>query len=80
MAKTLNRHDWKWNSLNGMLLRIGYSVIWERMTDQDQCRYAIRKGVGNIPLGKELLGIYNDEAEAEAMCKLLLSQAKYEED
>jgi hypothetical protein len=75
MAKTLDRHDWKWNSINGMLLRLGYSVIWERMIDQDQCRYAIRKGPG-----RELLGIYHNEAEAEAMCKLLLSQAKYEEE
>jgi hypothetical protein len=77
MAIPLDRHDWKWYSLNGMLLRIGYSVIWERMIDQDQCRYAIRKGKY---AGMELLGIYHNEAEAEAMCNLLLSQAKYEEE
>ena len=77
MAKTMvNKHEWKWGGINMQLHRIGYSVIWERMIDQDQCRYAIRKGKY---ASKELLGIYNDEAEAEAMCKLLLSQAKYEE-
>lgn len=70
-------HERKWHRLNRMLLTLGYSVIWERMIDQDQFRYAIRKGV---VAGKELLGIYNNEAEAEAMCNLLLSQAKYEEE
>ena len=72
-----SEHDRKWNHINWMLLGIGYSVIWERMFDREQCRYAIRKG---DLVRKELLGIYDNEAEAEAMCNLLLSQAKYEEE
>lgn len=71
----LSQHNWKWRSINGLLHRIGYSVIWEQDFITQECRYAIRKG---LYAGRELLGIYNDEAKAEAMCNLLLSQAKYE--
>jgi hypothetical protein len=73
-------HNFKWDDMNTTLQKIGYSVDWTIVPDRKGCKYRIVKH-GN-PLRykpREVLGIFDNEEEAHAMCKLLISNAKYEE-
>jgi hypothetical protein len=73
-------HNFKWDGINMALLRLGYSVDWTRVPDREGCKYRIVKHGNPIHYkSREVLGIFDNEEEAHAMCKLLISNAKYEE-
>ena len=71
-----DKHAFKWQGINYALHMCGYRAAWQHDHMTEQYKYAIFKQVG--PKKDELLGVYNSEDEAEAMCRLLISQSKYE--
>lgn len=72
-------HNLKWDAINMALQRLGYSVDWTRVTNVEGCKYRIVKQNKTFDAPREVLGIFDNEEEAHAMCKLLISNAKYEE-
>jgi hypothetical protein len=73
------RHNLKWDVMNMTLQRLGYSVDWTRVPYVEGCKYRIVKQNKTFDTPREVLGIFDNEEEAYAMCKLLISNAKYEE-
>lgn len=68
-------HEMRWRYNNQDLSRIGFWVVWQRDFVTDQHQYAI-----GLKGERQPMGIYNDEDTAQAMVKMLLSNAKHEED
>ena len=68
-------HEMRWRYFNKDLNNIGFWVQWRRDFVADQHQYAI-----GLKGERQPMGIYNDEETAQAMVKMLLSNAKHEED
>ena len=68
--KNTHEHEVKWMTINRKLSLIGFWVKWEFSPYQLAHRYAIGKEWEKKPMG-----IYEDEATAQAMVKMILSNA-----
>lgn len=66
-------HEITWRNNNLQLQEIGFWVMWQRDFVTDQHKYAI-----GLKGEAKPMGIYTGEEEAQAMVKLLLSNAKHE--
>jgi hypothetical protein len=69
-----SEHEMKWRYTDMALNQIGFWVRWQRDFIIDDYKYAI-----GLRGEKQPMGIYEGEATALAMVKLLLSNAKHEE-
>lgn len=67
-------HEITWRNYDLQLQEIGFWVKWQRDFITDQHKYAI-----GLKGERQPMGIYNDEDTAQAMVKMLLSNAKHEE-
>ena len=65
------QHEIKWRNNDLRLQEIGFWVKWQRDFVTDQHKYAI-----GLKGEKQPMGVYNDEDTAQAMVKMLLSNAK----
>jgi hypothetical protein len=79
MAKALGtkyeyEHEVKWMTISNRLQALGFWVKWQHDFITDQHRYAI-----GLKGEKQPMGVYLGEEIAEAMVKMLLSNAKDEE-
>jgi len=68
-----DEHNIKWDTINRRLWALGYWVKWENDYRTMEYRYAIGRDNERKPMG-----IYEDEATAQAMVKMILSNAKHE--
>ena len=66
-------HEIRWRNNDLRLQEIGFWVKWQRDFVMDLHKYAI-----GLKGEKQPMGIYNDEDTAQAMVKMLLSNAKHE--
>lgn len=68
-----SEHEMKWRYTDIALNQIGFWVKWQRDFITDSHKYAI-----GLKGERQPMGIYNDEDTAQAMVKMLLSNAKHE--
>ncbi len=66
-------HMMKWMTISNRLQAIGFWVKWQHDFITDQHRYAI-----GLKGEKQPMGIYLGEDTAQAMVKMILSNAKHE--
>ncbi len=74
-SKERFEHDNKWLAINRRLWAFGYWVKWENDHRTMEYRYAIGRYKENKPMG-----IYENEETAEAMVKMLITNANHEGD
>ena len=65
------QHEIKWRNIDLRLQEIGFWVKWQRDFITDSHKYAV-----GLKGERQPMGIYNDEDTAQAMVKMLLSNAK----
>ena len=68
-----DEHEVKWTTINRRLWTLGYWVRWQYDFMTAERKYAIGKEGEKKPMG-----IYEDEATAMGMVKMILSNANYE--
>jgi len=73
-SKEGHEHEFKWGAIHRRLEYLGYWVKWQRDLRTDEYKYAVGK-VGE----KQPMGVYDNEETALAMVKMILTNAKHEE-